>query len=712
MRFRACLCLFVVLILWITVAGLPRSSAQDGSSGGSQSKHGQAPADPVSEGAGPLIGFSGDAAGSMKQEAARVKKNLGHQARSIFIHTPLGWNLDTLDYLSRQVLRLPAKLPALVAHILEQGRILGFAGSMILLVFLAAVGYSLIGRKRVLQAVENAANPVSRQLPEEFYPYFLLILRSLAAALIPLILLAVFGLIKGFIVYKAAWFLLIGRLLLLWSVGALFLSLMRGLVELSIIPAGTERGERLANRTRRLALYILIGAAVLWSAEAVIERPDVVALLRFVVYLSIVCLLFLFFLRKRSILSFLPQLPYKSYQSFLRGLNRYYYPVISLTFLTGVLWCLGFKRFSSFLWTKTWAVAGIFIISSVIYHVTIRQIQRLADRAAPDNEEARHFFKSLKVLVLYVSVIVTAVIMLDLLGLLSPIQRFMSFQLIKVGNAPLSLWVLVKAGLILLVFVYLSRLLCAYLDYRVYPRLVVEPGLAYAINTFLKYFFMVVGALASLQIVGFDLRALMVFAGAVGIGVGLAMQTVMGNMIAGFAIIFGGKIRKGDWIEIHGTLGVVTDIYLRATKVRNRDNIEYLIPNADLMSTTIINYSLSSPMIRIAVPFGVSYAADPDEVGRIAVAVAEKEPRVMGYRNPEIRFMGYGDSSIDFELLIWIDVRKTARRLIRSRLYFALFDALKAAGIEIPFPQRDLHIRSGAVRHARAQEEEGARLGP
>jgi len=245
------------------------------------------------------------------------------------------------------------------------------------------------------------------------------------------------------------------------------------------------------------------------------------------------------------------------------------------------------------------------------------------------------------------------------------------------------------------VFVYLSRFLCAYLDYRVYPKARVEPGLAYAINTFLKYFFMIVGALVSLQIVGFDLRALMVFAGAVGIGVGLAMQSVASNIISGFAIIFGGKIRKGDWIEISDTLGVVTDIYLRATKVRNRDNIEYLIPNADLMATTIINYSLSSPMIRIAVPFGVSYSADPNEVGRIAVSTAEKEPRVMGHRSPEIRFMGYGDNSIDFELLIWIDVRETARRLIRSRIYFALFDALKEAGIEIPFPQRDLHVRSG-----------------
>jgi len=421
----------------------------------------------------------------------------------------------------------------------------------------------------------------------------------------------------------------------------------------------------------------------------------VIAFFRFVIFLSIVCVLLLFFLRKQFIFSFLPQLPYSNYQSFLRGLNRYYHPVIMVTFFTGILWVVGFKRFSTVLWIKTWAVVGVYIGFSVVYHMVIKQIQKRADQAGSDNEEARYFFKSLKTLILYITIIVTGLIIMNLLGILDPVKRLMSFQLVKIGSSPLSLWIVLKAVLILLVFIYLSRFLCAYLDYRVYPATKVEPGLGYAINTFMKYFFLIVGALVSLQFVGFDLRALLVFAGAVGIGVGLAMQSLAANVISGFAIIFGGKIRKGDWIEVSDTLGVVTDIYLRATKVRNRDNIEYLIPNADLMSTTIINYSLSSPLIRIAVPFGVSYSADPNEVGRIAVSVAEKEPLVVGHKSPGIRFMGYGDNSIDFELLIWIDVRKTARRLIRSRLYFALFDALKEAGIEIPFPQRDLHIRSG-----------------
>jgi small-conductance mechanosensitive channel len=141
-------------------------------------------------------------------------------------------------------------------------------------------------------------------------------------------------------------------------------------------------------------------------------------------------------------------------------------------------------------------------------------------------------------------------------------------------------------------------------------------------------------------------------------------------------------------------VGVVTDIYLRATKVRNRDNIEYLIPNSNLISNTIVNYSLSSPLIRIEVPVGVSYNADPRQVEQIMLEVAEKEPLVSNDEKPQVRFVEYGESSINFELLVWIDVRDVARKKVRSALYFAIFDEFKNAGIEIPFPQRDVHVRS------------------
>ena len=141
-------------------------------------------------------------------------------------------------------------------------------------------------------------------------------------------------------------------------------------------------------------------------------------------------------------------------------------------------------------------------------------------------------------------------------------------------------------------------------------------------------------------------------------------------------------------------LGEVTDIYLRATKVRTRDNIEYLVPNSNIISNTMVNYSLSSPLIRIELPVGVSYKADPRQVEKILLEAAENEPLVDKTHRPAVRFVEYADNSINFELLVWINVRRTPRRKVRSNLYFVIFEALAKAGIEIPFPQRDLHIRS------------------
>ncbi len=632
---------------------------------------------------------------SMRQEAAQVSADLRDQARSLFERKPLGWDIDTLEYAYDQLLALPARLPDFIAEVREQSRVLGFAGSMVVLIFLVAVIYSLIGRKRVLLKAEQTAKPLFEKLPEELYPFLMLALLSVTAALIPLILLGVYSLIKAFISYDAPWFLLTGRLLALWSIGALLISLIHGIVKQKIFFIQTEYGDTIFRLFRLIVLYVLFGIAILWGAEAFGLRQDFLALLRFLIFLSIVLFLFLILLRKKAVLSLLPQLPSKSYQSFVKAFDRYYYPVMGFTLLTGLMWCFGYERFARALLTKTWAIAGVFVVFSVVYYMVIRRLQNWADKIDESDEYARAFVQSLKGLVLYISVIITVIVMADLLGILDPFRRAISFPLFSIGDSPLSLWIITKAALLLVIFLYACRMLCSYLNYKVYPSLKVTPGASYAIDTFLKYFMLIIGVFISLKIVGFDLRALMVFAGAVGIGLGLALQSVAANMISGFSIIFGGKIRRGDWLEVGDTMGTVTDIDLRATKVRTRDNIEYIVPNADIMSNTIVNYTLSSPMIRIDVSFGVSYASDPREVAEMVLAVAEKEPEATVYRKPEIRFVGYGDNSIDFQLLVWIDVRKTARRAIRSKLYFAMFETFAEHGIEIPFPQRDLHFRSG-----------------
>nr|MBL0716133.1 mechanosensitive ion channel [Desulfobacterales bacterium] len=640
-------------------------------------------------------GISEDMGEAMLRQATEVREDLTRQARSLFEREPLGWGMGTLRTIYRWALDSPEHIAILVAVVIQHSRVLGVAGSLIMLVFITAVLYSLIGQRRVLRRIERRVEPYRQKIPATVYPFVLSGLRVVVAALIPLSLLAAYSLVNALVRYEAAWFVILGRMFILWAVGALLLNLLRESLTRDLFEVTMKYGRSIYRLVRLVLLYSLAGIAIFWSAEALRLPPDVLAFAEFVVALSIVVVLFLLHLKKTALLSLLPAFPYPLYQAFLRFLQRFYYIVIGVVLAAALLWCFGYVNLGRVVIVKIWSSGVSFVLIMMVYHAVQTALRKRAD-ALPRNDEAGHtLHRSLNSLLLYATVLATGSIILNLLGLLAILRRAMAIPVLILGGATITLWTIVSAIIILMAFFYASRLLRAYLDYRIYPHLGIDQGLGYVLNTLLNYAFLGIGFLIALSIVGIDLRFLLVFAGAVGIGVGLGLQSLAANIISGFSIIFGGKVRKGDWIEVGGNLGAVTDIYLAATKIRTRDNIEYLIPNADLVTNTIVNYSLSSAFIRIDLPVGVAYDADPHAVEKILLEVASREPLVSDYRAPTVRFVEYGDNSINFELLFWIDVRHTARRRVRSALYFAIFEALKAAHMEIPFPQRDLHIRSG-----------------
>jgi small-conductance mechanosensitive channel len=642
----------------------------------------------------PRIGIAEDVGEAAKREAAKVREDLEKQAKSLFEREPLGWDVQTAQYVYRVVLSVPSRIPQLTGRIVEESRVLGLLGSALILLFVIAALYSLLGQTRAIQWVEREVQPVSQHIPENYYPYFLSFIKVVASALIPLILLGLFSLINKMIDYRAAWFQLTGRLLLLWAVGVLILRLLKETLTQNLFEAAVNYGKVIFRYARLIIMYVIIGIAAFWAAEAFKVRTDVLELIRFAVSLSVVTVLFLFFLKKNTFLTLLPELPYRGYRWILSFLKSYYYLVLIVSFLAALIWCFGYHGLGELVLTKIWFTLVALLAITLTHYSLSERLKRWSQKLQARDETAQFLGRSIKTLLLYATVLFTAIVVLNLLGLLNPLEMIMSFPIFQLGDTQVTPWIIIKAILILLSFVFASRLLQAYLDYKVYPAIGIDAGLGYALNTFFKYMSLAIGLVISINLVGIDLRFLLVFAGAAGIGIGLGLQNMAANIISGFSIIFGGKIRKGDWIEVGETMGVVTDIYLRATKVRTRDNIEYLIPNSDLISNTIVNYSLSSPLIRIELPVGVSYNADPRDVERIMVGVAEKEPLVSDYEKPLARFVEYGDSSINFELLVWIDVRAVPRRKVKSALYFAIFDEFKKAGIEIPFPQRDVHIRS------------------
>ncbi len=228
------------------------------------------------------------------------------------------------------------------------------------------------------------------------------------------------------------------------------------------------------------------------------------------------------------------------------------------------------------------------------------------------------------------------------------------------------------------------------------PLSAVERGLGYAISTIARYIVLLTGAtigFAYLNIRWGDLNWLFAF---VGLGIGFGMQDIVTNFIAGLIMLFERPVKVGDVVGVGDTEGSVQSISIRSTLVRTRRNIDILIPNKRFITEDVINWTLGDKKVSIFIDVGVSYDTDVKIVRDLLLDIARKHGRILSNPQPSVLFMSFGDSSLDFALRVWID-RAMDRPQIESDLRFAIFAAFNRRGIEIPFPQRDLHLRSSDV---------------
>ena len=200
--------------------------------------------------------------------------------------------------------------------------------------------------------------------------------------------------------------------------------------------------------------------------------------------------------------------------------------------------------------------------------------------------------------------------------------------------------------------------------------------------------------LAVLNSLGIDLTALAVFSGAVGLGIGFGLQKVFSNLISGFILLLDKSVKPGDIIALGDTYGAINRLSARYVSVITGDGTEHLIPNEELISQRVENWSFSSENVRIHIPVGVSYNTDPRRAMALCVEAAEDTPRILSEPKPTCLMSGYGESSVDLELLAWISDPVNGILNVKSALYLSIWDKFKAHNIEIPFPQRDLHIRA------------------
>jgi len=256
---------------------------------------------------------------------------------------------------------------------------------------------------------------------------------------------------------------------------------------------------------------------------------------------------------------------------------------------------------------------------------------------------------------------------------------------------------------------FVARAVTLLLKKVVLPKLPLQRGLPYAISTVTYYVVLLLVALAALSGLGIELNKFTVLTGAIGVGLGFGLQNIVNNFVSGLIILFERPFHIGDTVDVGGLVGTVRRIGARSSTVVTFQGAEVIVPNSNLVSNQVINWTLSSQWRRVDVPVRVAYGTDPERVIKLLVAVAESYPGVLLERPPLAFFMGFGESALNFELRFW-SARQDTWFQLQSDVTVAVAKALREAGIEIPFPQRDLHVRSVDAPLEESLAEKGIRI--
>ena len=280
-----------------------------------------------------------------------------------------------------------------------------------------------------------------------------------------------------------------------------------------------------------------------------------------------------------------------------------------------------------------------------------------------------------------------------ILNLLTNTQKLSQVEVIRLFDSPVTLGAIfvITVGIYLwIIGVSIVEEIFLYINFLLYKK---KTGGAKATSIILRYSLIGIGIVLFFGYVGVSPGAIAAISGGLSVGIGFSLKEIIGNFLSGLSLLFEGSLRPGDMLEVEGEATTVQKVSVRATTVKTFDNIEKIVPNQYLFTNIVTTYTGTDQIIRVLVPVGVSYQCDPEAVMEILLGVAYQNQQVLSEPRPYVHLMGYGDSSVDFRLAVFInnpDIRLT----IRSDLYRAIWKVLAAHNIEIPYPQRDLHIRT------------------
>lgn len=273
------------------------------------------------------------------------------------------------------------------------------------------------------------------------------------------------------------------------------------------------------------------------------------------------------------------------------------------------------------------------------------------------------------------------------------LRNFWGVPLFSLGETPFTigsiLYLMVALTLLVLVTSFIKRMLVN----KILSRYNIDIGVSQSIGTITRYLLMALGFIIIFQSTGLDLSVLGFLIGALGIGIGFGLQNITTNLISGIIILLERPVKVGDRIEVGNLAGNIVKIAARSTTVITNDNLAVIVPNSEFINSRVINWSLHDRNVRFNFPVGVAYKEDPGQIRRLLLEVVKATPGVLNKPAPDVLFEDYGESSLNFNLRVWTSEYSDRPRVLKSILYYAIFEKFKEHGIEIPYPQRDVHIK-------------------
>lgn len=281
---------------------------------------------------------------------------------------------------------------------------------------------------------------------------------------------------------------------------------------------------------------------------------------------------------------------------------------------------------------------------------------------------------------------------------------FLNKPIINLGSNALSVLSIIVILVSIFLLFYVSAKIKNFLTRKVFKKYSIEDNTSLSMASLVRYIIIVLGLIVILQSAGVNLSSLAILFGALGVGIGFGLQSITNNFISGIVILFEKPIKLGDRIEVGGfdeqIEGRVENISARATTILTNDNISVIVPNSEFISSRVINWSHKEQCVRFKIPVGVSHGSDVRLVERLLIETANECPDVLKSPAPAVRFIKFGTSALIFELRAWSETLVHKKGKLTSDLNFGIIEKFREHNIEIPFPQRDLHIKSDKTKPA------------